>query len=165
MRDDFTKTTVGIIASRAGYRCSNPACRRATTKADPVDECNFLNLGIASHIKAASTGGPRYDSIMTPEERKNAQNGIWLCTKCAREIDASPEAYPVETLLTWKRQAEEVTARDAASTPDGIAEAVNTIEKTINLIHEFIDVWSQNDPVFKPDFSNFGGRIKICVNG
>jgi hypothetical protein len=39
-------------------------------------------------------------------ERTALHNGIWLCQICARLIDADPERFPVEVLLTWKAEAE-----------------------------------------------------------
>ncbi|ALC82280.1 hypothetical protein AM592_12350 [Bacillus gobiensis] len=43
---------------------------------------------------------------MTKEERKNVKNGIWLCGRCANEIDVTPDSYPIDLLYTWKSQAE-----------------------------------------------------------
>lgn len=43
---------------------------------------------------------------MTKEERKNVRNDIWLCGRCANEIDVTPDSYPIDLLYTWKSQAE-----------------------------------------------------------
>lgn len=63
-------------------------------------------LGEAAHICAASQGGARYDRSMTSEQRKSASNGIWLCRKCARLIDADGDRFPTELLKAWKLVAE-----------------------------------------------------------
>ena len=62
MRDDFDEKTKEILARRAGFRCSNPKCRKLTTgpQANPA---RTINIGVAAHIAAASPGGKRYDPI------------------------------------------------------------------------------------------------------
>ena len=70
MRDDFTQSTKDLLANRVGWRnCSNPDCRKATRGAGS-NKTKFVNIGVASHICAASTGGPRYDKNMNSELRE-----------------------------------------------------------------------------------------------
>lgn len=64
-----------------------------------------MNLGVASHIAAASPGGPRYDAAMIPADRKAAGNGIWLCQNCGKLIDSDVKGHPVELLQEWKKAA------------------------------------------------------------
>lgn len=106
-RDDFTKATVEKIAKRVGFHCSNPNCRAITVGPKQSND-GFAVLGQAAHISAAAPGGPRFDSSMTSEQRKSPGNGIWLCEKCARIIDIDADAYPVELLREWKKDAEEL---------------------------------------------------------
>ena len=75
-RDDFASATKELLANRVGRRCSNPACRKLTCRANSNPE-NITNIGVAAHICAAAQGGPRYDASITPEERKSFENGIW----------------------------------------------------------------------------------------
>jgi hypothetical protein len=137
-RDDFLKPTRDTLAARAGLRCSNPSCRRATAKADPSDEENWIDLGIAAHITAASPGGPRFDPSLSPEERRSAKNGIWLCYHCAKEADSATSTYTVPTLRTWKTQAEACTARDAAATLDEISHLIAAIEQARSAIDAYV---------------------------
>lgn len=105
MRDDFTAKTKEILAKRVGFLCSNPSCRKPTS--GPNSDANkATNIGIAAHITAASAGGPRYDNNLTPDERKNIANGIWLCQSCSALIDRDASKYPVNLLNDWKEQAE-----------------------------------------------------------
>jgi len=104
-RDDFTKPTIDILAKRVGYQCSNPDCRKHTVGPNEQEDKATL-IGIAAHIKAASPGVPRYDLSMTETERKNINNGIWLCANCATLIDKDKSAFPVELLITWKESSE-----------------------------------------------------------
>jgi len=154
-RDEFTEKTRRLLGHRAGQRCSNPTCRRATCKADPADEANWINLGIAAHITAASPDGPRYDPTLTPEKRKHPRNGIWLCNKCAKEVDSSTQAkaYPVDMLRKWKRQAEAVTARDAAATPDRIAQLIALIQTAREAIDAYVRDQAASDPVYDAQVS------------
>ena len=108
MRDDFTPATKKVIAARVGYRCANPDCR-AWTSAPQVDPGRAYNQGKAAHITAASPGGPRFDPSLTSEQRKQATNGIWLCTSCADRVDNAKSDFSVELLQQWKSSAEDYT--------------------------------------------------------
>lgn len=73
-------------------------------------------------MKAASRGGPRYDASLTPEQRQDADNGIWLCQNCAKLVDNDQTRYPVEVLRDWKTRAE----ASALAEVEGRAEAQPT---------------------------------------
>ena len=105
-RDDFTPATKRAIERQARGHCSNPACRRLTHAATS-DGSGEINIGQASHICAAAPGGPRYDPNMTPEERRAADNGIWLCDVHGRAVDAPDSKFTVAKLRDWKRQTNE----------------------------------------------------------
>lgn len=104
-RDDFPAKTKEIIAKRVGFHCSNPKCN-VITIGPHSDAGKSTNLGVASHITAASPGGPRYDPSLTKAERSDFKNAIWLCQKCSRQIDIDENNYPVRLLQDWKIQAE-----------------------------------------------------------
>jgi hypothetical protein len=100
-----------------------------TSRPDPGSPEQAINTGTASHIRAASPGGPRYDPAMTSEQRRSAKNGIWLCAKCARIIDSSDgEAWPVAQLEWWKRDAERAAARDSEISASDARDLVEAIE-------------------------------------
>lgn len=105
-RDDFTLKTKDSLARRVGMRCSNPNCRQPTS-GPKVDPKKSVNVGVAAHITAASTGGCRHDSSLSKAERQSVENGIWLCQKCAKFIDDDALRYPVSLLREWKRLSEE----------------------------------------------------------
>ena len=67
VRDDFTPAVKDVLAKRVGFRCSNPTCRQLTS-GPQFDATKAVNVGVATHITAASMGGPRYDESLTPEE-------------------------------------------------------------------------------------------------
>ena len=112
MRDEFSKDDKDILARRVGYRCSNPDCPMEYTTGPAEDPSKSVSIGVAAHITAASKRGPRYDSNLTSEQRRDIANGIWLCQTCAKLVDSDQRKYTVELLLNWKRDAESsVSAR------------------------------------------------------
>lgn len=160
MRDNFLEQTKRDIAGRVNYRCSNPTCRKFTQKPNSTDTEKFLNLGEAAHIKAASPDGPRYDSGMTTKERKSANNGIWLCRECARTIDLEPEAFCVDTLLTWKRLAEQKAVRESAVREDVVLSIIDDIDIAINKLSHFLEEEAETTDFYAFDFtSDYQKRI------
>lgn len=105
MRDDFSAEVKRTIAARVGNHCSNPGCDKQTS-GPQIDPTKALNVGVAAHITAASAGGPRYDPLLTSEERRDAKNAIWLCQNCAKLVDNDPIRFSVGELRGWKEQAE-----------------------------------------------------------
>jgi hypothetical protein len=107
-RDDFPAATIRTLASRAGHHCSNPQCLRPTS-GPALEENKSVNVGEAAHITAAAPGGKRHDLSLTPEARRAASNGIWLCELCAKLIDTDEARFTVDVLRKWKKDAEERT--------------------------------------------------------
>lgn len=108
-RDNFNEPTKRLLAQRVAYRCSNPQCRTLTIGSSSTG--GTVRLGVASHICAASPGGPRYEATMTPAQRSHADNGIWMCQQCSKLID-SDTRYTVDMLHTWRSKSEEATLRE-----------------------------------------------------
>jgi hypothetical protein len=111
VRDDFTSRTIDEIARRVGYRCSNPACQRATVGANAARD-RAISIGVAAHITAASSGGPRFDPALDKDARRHESNGIWLCQDCAKLIDSDVAHFTVEQVRGWKRDAQARAFRD-----------------------------------------------------
>lgn len=108
MRDDFSRTTKRLLAERAAFRCSNPDYNKTTIGPSAADESRSISQGVAAHICAAQTNGPRYDSDQDPDQRKSASNGIWLCAACAALIDKNNGTdFPASFLHGWKTKHEE----------------------------------------------------------
>ena len=101
MRDDFPEDVKRVIANRAGLICSNPSCE-ASTSGPQDDPSKALNIGVAAHITAASPGGPRYNAVLSSEQRSSAWNGLWLCQNCAKLVDNDVSLFPEDFLRAWK---------------------------------------------------------------
>ena len=104
-RDEFSEGTKRTIAFRVNGLCSFPDCRKLTYFAHSDDD-KHVTLGQACHITAAAPGGPRYDESLTPEARREPNNGIWMCLKHARLIDADEKRFPADLLRRWKAEME-----------------------------------------------------------
>lgn len=108
MRDDFNEEVKRAIAARVAHRCSNPSCH-SITSGPQVDPSKAVNLGVAAHITAASSGGPRFNRALTSNQRKHADNAIWLCQNCAKLIDNDKDRFTEQTLREWKQRTEAET--------------------------------------------------------
>jgi hypothetical protein len=74
--------------------------------------------GIICHIRARSTGGPRYDPKQTADQRHSFENLILLCNRHSKVVDSEPRKYSAELLQEMKEMHErnrllELSASDA----------------------------------------------------
>ena len=106
-RDEFSAATKRRLANRAGQVCSKPGCGAPTIGAQMGDPRGIINVGVAAHITAAASNGPRYDASLTPEQRADDSNGIWLCLLHGKAVDDDDNNFTVETLRGWKDAAEQ----------------------------------------------------------
>lgn len=104
-RDNFTEASKNKLGKQVNWHCSRPGCVGRTVSAT-ADGKGVITLGRAAHITAAAPGGPRYDARLSPEERRSANNGIWLCGDCANLIDADDAPFTEQTIREWKRYAQ-----------------------------------------------------------
>lgn len=121
MRDEFTDEVKRAVSARVGSICSNPDCR-APTSGPQDDPTKALNVGVAAHITGAVPGGPRYDSSLSPESRRHADNSIWLCQNCAKLVDNDASQFQESLLRAWKIVAEQRAVSSIGKTPTLVAE-------------------------------------------
>ncbi len=110
IEDRFKAAIIATLAKRAANRCSNPDCR-ATTSGPAEDPGGSINVGEAAHIFGANPGAARFDPNMTPLERSEISNAIWLCSNCHKMIDDDPSQYPAGLLFAWQREHERYISR------------------------------------------------------
>ena len=125
-RDDFNVSIKRKLRDRVGGRCSHPACRVPTVAASS-DEDGVAIIGVAAHITAAATGGPRYDASLTPQQRGAFKNGIWLCQNHATEIDHDKTGHPEKLLREWKQKAETTARLERGQKLPDHDDAINTV--------------------------------------
>lgn len=116
-RDIFSKATKQNLAKRVGYLGSNPDCGKLTT-GPHSDSARHINLGVASHITAAASLGPRFNHALTSQHRSAIDNAIWLCQSCAKLIDNDITKYTTTILIDWKKQAEAKAMQALAGIPE-----------------------------------------------
>jgi len=124
-RDNFTKTVIEKLKARVAHRCSNPDCRVPTSAPSADNKVN--NIGVAAHIHAASSGGPRYDKLMTVAERKSIDNAIWLCANCSINIDRDVKKYTDIFLKEWKVKAEDTASSELGKKLPSNNETIDTV--------------------------------------
>ncbi len=111
---DFTRKTVEILGKRAGFRCSNPDCRKGTV--GPTLEPNdSATIGEAAHIKGARPGAKRYDPEVSVGTIASITNGIWLCRNCHKLVDTDDSRYTCELLYLWREEHERYVLKEIAS--------------------------------------------------
>ena len=133
MGDDFSDAVKKTLANRVGHQCSNPECR-AFTSGPQDDPVKAVNVGVAAHITAASPGGSRYNSSLSPEERSGHKNGIWLCQNCAKLIDNDFARFTVDVLEKWKSAAEAEAKDRVGKTATSIIRGQNNSIDTVDAL-------------------------------
>lgn len=141
-RDEFSVSTINVLAKRVASICSNPDCRQQTS-GPHTDSAKALNTGVAAHIKAASPGGARFDAAMTPKNRKSPTNGIWLCQTCAKLVDNDAVRYPIDRLREWKRRAEKI----ALAAIENRSPNTGLLADSIQVVFDGWDIWRERGNV------------------
>lgn len=147
-RDDFSPRVKDILAKRVGMRCSNPNCRQPTS-GPQEDPQKVLNVGVAAHITAASSKGPRYDRSLSADERSSPENGIWLCQNCGKLVDNDSPAYPTDLLHRWKQLSEEAARLDLEAPANRPA-----LSGDVDLVRFFVQCFDR--PAFQDPFRQEG---------
>lgn len=107
-RDDFLEPTKRYLAESVAYRCSFPGCHSPTLGPSNESGDGTTRVGMAAHI-AAAAGGPgarRFVKTMTADERRSADNGIWMCYTHGKLVDDDEVRFTIPMLKAWKKYAE-----------------------------------------------------------
>ena len=98
-----------------------------------------IDVGVAAHITAASSGGPRFDPSLSDKERAAVANGIWLCQNCAKLIDSDVVRFSTNVLREWKLGAEWEAKRRVGKTNSTPARANIKAETELKRVHKLRD--------------------------
>lgn len=99
-----TLATTKRLFALSGNRCAFPDCTA------PLVENSGTVTGEICHIRAANSGGPRFDQKQSDNERHAAANLLLLCARHHKLIDSEPEKYSTDTLEQLKRKQEQLGA-------------------------------------------------------
>lgn len=125
-RDAFKESTRRELRDRVAGRCSNPDCRVQTL--GPRDKKPGVALvGEAAHITAAAPGGARWNGNLSTDQRRHYDNGIWLCSLHAGEVDANESKYSETELRRWKLEAEDAADKEKGKRLPSETDALNQI--------------------------------------
>lgn len=142
-------TKLRLFADSGGY-CANPGCLAEIF----VDlDSNAVHVGEIAHVISAGDSGPRADVETTPEQRGQYENLILLCPRCHTIIDKAEENYPIDLLLSWKRNHRQIIA-DAFGTRayDSRKEVREVIEPFLQENHViFKEYGPMTDDRFNPE--------------
>ncbi|NNU26167.1 ABC-three component system protein [Isoptericola sediminis] len=110
-RDDIPAAQARVVYQRSGGRCAYPGCgaELVMDAISPGDQPK--STGKVAHIAAASPGGPRYDASMTRDQRRSANNLIYLCGPHHDAIDFQLDHHTREFLTEAKLNHERAVAR------------------------------------------------------
>lgn len=108
-----TERTIKRLFALSGNLCGFPGCQL------PIIESAGTVTGEICHIRARSTGGPRYDSAQSDTERNGFDNLVLLCRAHHKVIDSQIDIYSVDVLQEMKSVHESAAGRPERAT-DGV---------------------------------------------
>lgn len=160
-RDEFSSGTKDLLAKRAGYMCAFPGCRRLTVGPSEDRATQTTMVGVAAHISAASTRGPRYDASLSSEERSSERNGIWTCQTHGKLIDDNPSVHTVEEITRWKKQHEDWVFARVSNAGNHLTDGISRIRlKQVGPFGQRVDVkLGRHNVVYG---SNQAGKSTLC---
>jgi hypothetical protein len=126
-RLEFSRKIKRVLASRVGYRCSNPNCKVKSTIGPGDGHNDIVLLGEAGHIIGAIQDGedrlsPRSDSSKKISDIISLDNGIWLCRTCHKLVDSKITTYTIDKLKEWKKLAEDKQSKILEEQPSTFVE-------------------------------------------
>jgi len=129
--------TVKRLFAVSGNRCAFPGCTLPL-----VDDASGKVTGRICHIKADSSGGPRYDADQSDDERHGFANLVLMCPLHHDVIDSEVKTYTVEKLL-------EIKARHEARYTGGAQPSDDVARQFLLPVHQL-----------PADLADFTGREK-----
>ena len=147
----YKPSTVRRLDTLSGNECAEPNCQKKLIAEDGISITSKI-----CHIAAASSNGPRYDSSMTDNERREFDNLILLCDEHHVIIDNeyNEEIYTVELLKEWKSKHEnKISELLMAKNP--LSKQPLALNKVVNVMGKQMDeILSQSKVINAPNTEN-----------
>jgi hypothetical protein len=102
MNDTNKARTIKPSTEKKLFALSKNQCYKPNCTNKLITDNRQDVLAKMAHIEAASLNGPRFNSNMTDDERRDFDNLILLCDEHHIEIDSHPDEFPTQLLKEWK---------------------------------------------------------------
>ncbi|MDI1298386.1 ABC-three component system protein [Methylotenera sp.] len=121
---NYSEPTKKKLFALSGNQCAAPTCDNPLISKDHTTVTTEI-----CHIEAASPNGPRYNSLMTDDERRHFNNLLLLCGVCHPIVDnkENEHQYPVELLKEWKKNHESTKTYQLSNNTSLLIKAINVI--------------------------------------
>ena len=159
-RDAFNQNTKKIIAARAGFRCSFPGCNKTLVGPGKMNN-EIISIGECAHIYSAVKYGPRGNGVLSSEQLKSPENGIFLCRNHHKIIDANEgNKYTADVLSEYKNRHESRISREIGDYP----QTVNWISSISILSSDFFrnKIELRLGKVIHIYGQNMSGKTAVC---
>lgn len=152
--------TIKVLFANSRNQCAFPGCQT------PIIDSSGTVLGEICHIKAKSTGGPRFDYDIKADELHGEENLILLCAVHHKIIDDDPAAYDVSTLQSIKQSHVNSAPPSMETSSDLFCRLLlNRAEAAINVSKNSGNVAINSNGVTQGQVVNIrqsGGRVMVA---
>jgi hypothetical protein len=143
-RKEPTPSALKALFAKSQNQCAFPGCTA------PLIDADDLFIGQVTHIRAASSGGARFDASQSDDERRHISNLLLLCYPHHISVDRIPDRHSVEELIDIKRRHEQRAASNYEIPPS----ALSLLARRLN------SYWAQLGTIA----SMRRDRLEVCVD-
>lgn len=146
----YKPTTIRRLDKLSGNQCAEPSCQKKLIAEDGQSIISKI-----CHIEAASKNGPRWNSTMTDDERRDSSNLILLCDEHHTIIDnkINEAKFPVALLKQWK-SAHETKVIKLISESNVFVKNPSALNIIVGFVgNQIFNVTSTDEPTNAPDTS------------
>lgn len=153
----YAPSTIRRLDTLSGNECAHPTCTKKLIAGDGISIISKI-----CHIAAASKEGPRFDELMSDDERRSFENLILLCDEHHVIIDnkQNEKEYPTILLKQWKSDHEKKIRELTASKnllsrhPLALNKVINSIGRNMSEILDIPDATTAPNPEEKIAHNN-----------
>ncbi|TAA41801.1 ABC-three component system protein [Corallincola spongiicola] len=145
----YKPSTVRRLDILSGNECAAPDCSNQLVARDEKSIISKI-----CHIEAASEEGPRFNDLMSDDDRRAYDNLILLCDECHIIIDNkdNEDDFPVSLLKEWKYEHEKKNLVSAEKNSSALRHVIRAISDTDFESDNEVEESNSNNDKFKiPD--------------